>query len=655
MTLIIIIFLLIAFSAILMLFNPAVKLKYFEEFDPGKIASSSRTVSIIGINDEIIAGNLCDNKPYCNIDSLNKNTLNSFIAIEDKRFYSHNGVDYFRILGALKNNIKRGRFAEGASTITQQLVKNTHLSQEKTIKRKINEIRIAKEVEKVYSKREILEKYLNVVYFGNGCYGIESAAQCYFGKPAKSLTLEESAFLAGIINNPSKYDPYNHYENAVARQNTVLKRMLEQNLVEFEEYQKAVNANPTFISSKSERKAFINSVIREACERLGITRNELYAGNYAIYTSFDSDLFEKSSSILRNHSIDNAFTELIIVENDSGNCIVKSMDNISLNVYRQPGSTIKPFLSYAPALEKRLVYPISPILDEKINYDGYSPSNHDGKYHGWISIKDALVNSYNIPAVKLLNMNGIEYSKNLANKFGIDFAHDDNSLSLALGGFSKGVTLDMLSQGYMTLARGGTTGKLTYINKICNNKGDVVYKRNNEMTEQVVGSDTAYLLTDMMAECAKNGTAKRVNSENKFRVAAKTGTVGTKNGNSDAYCIAYTPKYTTAVRISALRGALPNEISGATVPASIIHEIIGLLGDDSDFTIPESVVCIDLMKNELEKNKKIIPAVCNSAGREKISALFSRNNIPFMLPEMEHSGSKLDNFDDFDIPDGIFY
>ncbi len=220
----------IAGTTFLILTNPNVKIAGWQELDTQKLERIHQTATITDKNGNIIAdGIYSKNRIYTPIETIPEWTIDAFISIEDKRFYSHKGIDYIRMLGAAKNNILSASLREGASTITQQLIKNTHLSNEKTFGRKFREIRIAKQLEKEYDKKQILEAYLNIVYFGNNLYGIGQAAHTYFNKDVSQLDIAESALLAGIINNPSRFNPLAHPEQAIKRRNTVLDSMLKNN------------------------------------------------------------------------------------------------------------------------------------------------------------------------------------------------------------------------------------------------------------------------------------------------------------------------------------------------------------------------------------------------------------------------------------------
>lgn len=623
--------------------EPVVPLPFFRTLDKSKLFACDKDVSIVAANGEY----LCRGFERVESSELNDYTPNAFIAIEDKRFYSHKGVDWLRVAAAAKNDVLCGKFAEGASTITQQLVKNTHLCGDKTIKRKIEEIRIARQIERSFSKKEILDAYLSVVYFGNGIYGLEEASSVYFAKDASKLTLSESAMLAGIINNPSFYNPVSHYDNAVSRMKIVLKRMRSQGLIDAEEYSSAVSDKP-IISDKKDYDAFYVAYVKNEAKKL-LSERQYPLKNCTIITYCDRELNKLCGVLCEKYSTADRFVEIAVYDNGTGACVAKA--GKMQNVRRQPGSTVKPFVCYAPAYEKRLVYPVTPIVDEKTDFGGYCPENADKKYHGAVSVNKSLINSYNIPAVKLLKSSGVVYAKNIAEKCGIPFDKSDNSLAVALGAMKNGVTLDNLAEGYCTLARGGEHLPSYSVGAITDGDGKFLYSHRAVRTH-AIGDDTAFLITDALMQCATDGTAKRLKNSSSGDIAAKTGTVGTKTGNTDAYCIAYSPEKTIAVRISALNGTqFPNEICGATVPCSIAAEIIVHACGNEKFVVPDSVIKAEISRPQLENKGKIVLAGANEYKKNAISTWFSKNNVPF-VSDRWYDG-RLDDFDYFEVVDAL--
>lgn len=563
---------------------------------------------------------------YISVSDLNQHTIDAFVSAEDKRFYSHHGIDYLRIGSAMLTNIKTRSFSEGASTISQQLIKNTHLSNEKTINRKLKEIKLTKQLEKNYSKNEILEMYLNNIYFGGGAYGIENASTHYFGKSASKLTIAESALLAGTINAPGIYDIQNNPNKALERRNLILKLMKNQDKIDSTEYENAIaeelNLNLTKLSNSN---YVYNEIIKEACKVLKKSENEIKNNNIKIYTYFDSNLNnEIQNKVNSNYDLDkNIDVSTIVIDNET-NGIVSMSGSSGLKSLHQPGSAIKPILVYAPAIEEDIVSPATKLLDEKINYSGYSPENADKKYHGYVSVRDALKHSYNVPAVKLLNEIGIEKAQNFASRLGINFAEQDKNLAIALGGFTDGISLTSLCNAYTTFANGGNYKKTQFISKITQNSNKIY--ENSEKKEKVMKDSTAYLITDILKETSISGTAKRLSSLG-LNVASKTGTVGKANSskNTSAYNICYTTKHTI---LSFFGGDnMPENINGATYPTMLSKDILIMLYKDykpADFPVPSSVELKSISKQDYKNN--IVSLTENPD--DSIIEVFSKSNLP---------------------------
>lgn len=588
--------------------------------------SSKNALQIYDVNGKLI---LPSEKNYIPISKLSSNTKNAFIAAEDKRYYKHNGIDIIRIGGAIVSNLKTRSFSEGASTISQQLIKNTQLSSEKTIKRKLKEIKLTRKLEKEYSKNQILEMYLNNIYFGNGCYGVENAARHYFSKSASSLTLAESAILAGTINAPGVYDIENKQANAIKRRNLILKLMLVQNKISNQEYEDAINEKLNLHLTKLSNSNYIHGkIIEESCKAVGTNENNIINKNFKIYTNINTELNNKITNLIENNykNLQNiANICVIIVQNKENKIISCYGKNQILSSKKQPGSTIKPILVYAPAIEKGVISPATKLLDEKINISGYSPENADKKYHGYVSVREALKNSYNIPAVKLLNEIGVNYAQNFAQNLNIDFDKKDNNLAIALGGFTEGLSLKTLCDAYTSFANGGKFSLSTYITKIEDENGKTVYT-NTQNSNQVMSESTAYLITDMLKDCAKSGTAKRLKDVS-YDIASKTGTVGKHNSklNTDAFNISYTTEHTIITYIGG--DNLNENVNGATYPTMITKDILNILYQNhspKNFKMPISVEKINIDKNEYDNNIVSQTENFDLATTE----IFSKNNLP---------------------------
>ncbi len=590
-----------------------------------EIAKISSSLQIVDKNNNIICPT---SENYIAIEKLSTNTKNAFICAEDKRFYSHSGIDFVRVGGAIVSNLKSKSFSEGASTISQQLIKNTHLSNEKTISRKLKEFKLTKELEKKYSKAQILELYLNNIYFGNGCYGIENAANHYFSKSAEKLSLSESAMLAGTINAPSVYDIQNNTEKAIKRRNLILELMHKYGKISEEQMnlskQEEVNLKITKLSNNN----FVyNEIIEEACKILGKTENQIKNNNIKIETYFDNKLQAQiSKDIVSKYNNLESSPEIasIVIDNNTNGIVAIVGSKKTFMSKKQPGSAIKPILVYSPAIEQNIISPATKILDEKVNFGGYSPENADKKEHGYVSVREALKNSYNIPAVKLLNEIGINNAQEFAKKLGIDFSEQDNNLAIALGGFTEGISLKTLCDAYSTYANNGNYAESKYISKITSGN-KVLYERKSEQ-KSVMSDSTAYLITNILQSAATGGTAKRLKDIG-FEIASKTGTVGLSSSskNSEAYNLSYTTKHTILTYFGGK--IMPENINGATYPTMLVKDIVTYLYKEnkpSGFKVPNSVEMKKISKADYEKN--IVSLTDNE--ENGILEYFAKSNLP---------------------------
>lgn len=506
--------------------------------DENKLISVEQTITIYDDdNNEITSASLLSNRKSVELESLQEHTINAFIASEDRTFYSHNGLNYKRMLKALYTNVISRSFKQGASTISQQLVKNTHLSGDKTIKRKLNEIKLTKELEKKYSKDDILEMYLNTIYFGHNCYGLESAAEFYFNKNAENLDLQQSATLAGLLASPNNYSPFKNPEKCLLRRNTVLKAMLNCDYISESQYNTAVTAHidPQKNSGADKNSDYLSAVFDE----LEDIETDFYnlASGCKIYTYLKEDLQQFIESC--EYKCDNA---IIITSANGGINAFKSTIGMAK---RQPGSTIKPIMVYAPAIEEKLIIPCTKILDEKIDYGGYSPENFDKKYHGNVTVADSIKYSYNIPAVKTLNTLTIDKAQKYLSQMNIELDDDEKNLSLALGGMKFGLSIKDIVDSYTAFANSGNYFSSKFIKKIVSKDGKIIYE-NSSMPVRTFSEGTCSLINDMLIETSKSGTAKKLKNFD-FDVASKTGTCGNAQGNTDAYNISYTSEHCIGV------------------------------------------------------------------------------------------------------------
>ena len=506
--------------------------------DENKLLSVEQNIVIYDENGEEIANtSLSTKRKSVKLEDLQPHTVNAFIASEDRTFYSHNGLNYKRMLKAAYRNIISHSFKEGASTISQQLIKNTHLTGDKTIKRKLKEIRLTRKLEKNYSKDQILEMYLNTIYFGHNCYGLQSAAEFYFDKKAEALTLDESAVLVGLLVSPNNYSPFKNAEKSIARRNIVLKSMLTCGFISEKQYKEACALPLTAVNKidTSANSDYITAVFDEL-ENVDLNLYDLNKG-CKIYTSLQPELQNFIENL--EYPCDNS----VIITRNSGE--VKAYKSTIGGVKRQPGSTIKPLAVYAPAIEERIVSPYTRILDEKINYNGYSPENYDGKYHGYVTVADSLSKSYNVPAVKTLNSLTIEKAEKYLNRMNIQLEDGEKNLSLALGGMEHGLTIKQIADCYTQFANSGVYSPSHFINKITTKDGKTVYEYKKTIT-RTFSEGCASLINQMLLETSKSGTAKKLRSFS-FDIASKTGTCGNDSGNTDAYSVGYTSEHSFAV------------------------------------------------------------------------------------------------------------
>lgn len=557
------------------------------------------------------------------IENVPQDLIDAFVCIEDKKFFEHNGVDALRILKATaKNLISFNLTGEGASTITQQLIKNTHLSGEKTVERKIQEIKLALELEKTYTKEEILQSYFNVLYFGNSIYGVVDASYSYFGKEYTELSLSECAVLAGVIKSPLNYSPMKNYNKSLERRNLVLKEMYQDGFIEKDEYISAVQEDIVLQKTDNTGATFISAVIDESINLLGISENELAYGGYQIYTDYDANLqktleenAKNANNIPQNKSGGTADVCAIVANNDSGLISAYYGNLNTLDFYRQPGSTIKPFVSYLPSLSDGTLCPSFPVCDERRTYGSYSPKNYGDKYVGWTNARTALSKSINTVAVDLMNSYGIDKSIGYAQKFGLSFEENDYTLATALGGMTKGVTLNSLTSAYMTLANGGYYKKVGFIKYITNNSGEKIINNSNS-SRKIEKSETCYLMTDMLYGVVENGTATLLKSD--YKVASKTGTVQNavdKTANNDLWNVSFTSQNTVCVWIGNASNspdyAIPNGYTASVYPTKIARRIYDELyktNKPQDIVAPEGVVSLPYSIEAYEVNHTLILA-----------------------------------------------
>ena len=637
-------------AAVLFLLCGAVKtlgMDRWVDFDVYRITGCDRTSIIYdGQSDVVTRLHGVQDRTWVSISELQPSTVYAFISAEDARFFEHEGVDIIRIAGAIVADIKAGSYVQGASTISQQLIKLSHLTSEKTISRKAEEAALAYEMERQYSKEDILEMYLNYVYFGGGYYGIEAAAEGYFGVHASDLTLDQSAMLAGILKSPSGYAPHINYAASINRRNNILRLMRDYGYITDDEKKQASARRPTILHDKREEYSgyYTDAVTKSAAALMGITVDELIRGGYNIYSAMDSDIQHYCEEMFKNGELfpaEDSEAAIVVLEPSTGMVVAmvggrSYTGGISFNratdIRRQPGSVIKPVIAYAPAFEYLNYTAADMILDEETTFADYTPSNYGNKYYGWVTVREAVTKSLNVPAVKTLSEVGVERAKDFAKRCGIEFDDKDDSLTLALGGFTYGVSPLQIAGAYSCFASGGIYNTPTLIKKITDRNGLTVYEYRQD-SRRVMSEANAYILTSMLKSVVTEGTGHRLNTLD-IPIAGKTGTVGLANGNRDAWMAGYTPEYTAVVwqgYDSDRLGLLPSSATGGTYPALMLYELFNHIypdGRSGDFEKPESVKQYSIDAKTLKKQHKVVLANAMTPQSSRVTEYFTEETAP---------------------------
>lgn len=637
-------------AAVLFLLCGAVKtlgMDRWVDFDVYRITGCDRTSIIYdGQSDVVTRLHGVQDRTWVSVSELQPSTVYAFISAEDARFFEHEGVDVIRIAGAVVADIKAGSYVQGASTISQQLIKLSHLTSEKTISRKAEEAALAYEMERQYSKEDILEMYLNYVYFGGGYYGIEAAAEGYFGVHASDLTLDQSAMLAGILKSPSGYAPHINYAASINRRNNILRLMRDYGYITDDEKKQASAGRPTILHDKNEEYSgyYTDAVTKSAAALMGITVDELIRGGYSIYSAMDSDIQHYCEEMFKNGELfpaEDSEAAIVVLEPSTGMVVAmvggrSYTGGISFNratdIRRQPGSVIKPVIAYAPAFEYLNYTAADMILDEETTFADYTPSNYGNKYYGWVTVREAVTKSLNVPAVKTLSAVGVYRAKDFAKRCGIEFDDKDDSLALALGGFTYGVSPLQIAGAYSCFASGGIYNTPTLIKKITDRNGLTVYEYRQD-NRRVMSEANAYILTSMLKSVVTEGTGHRLNTLD-IPIAGKTGTVGLANGNRDAWMAGYTPEYTAVVwqgYDSDRLGLLPSSATGGTYPALMLYELFNHIypdGRSGDFEKPESVKQYSIDAKTLKKQHKVVLANAMTPQSSRVTEYFTEETAP---------------------------
>lgn len=557
---------------------------------------------------------------YVKYEDIPANIIDAIVTIEDKRYFEHEGVDFIaNIRAAIALIENEGKVTQGASTITQQLARNIFLTNEVTLKRKIKEIFIASEMEKKYTKQQILEFYLNNIYYANGYYGIQAAAKGYFGKSISELSLSEAAFLCAIPNSPTLYNPITNSSNTYTRRDKILSQMYEDGLISYKKYKKAVKEKVEIIEQNYTMNNYVETYVyqctiealmeqegfvfyntfdtKEAKEAYDESYQELYnryqgllyTGGYRVYTSIDLSKQEELQTALDQNLVD--FTDVseegiyklqgsaVCVDNETGRVIAivggrsQEFNSYTLNrayqSYRQPGSAIKPLIVYTPSFEVGH-NPDEIVVDEKTE-DG--PRNSNGVYAGEIDLRTAIEQSKNTIAWTLFEQltprKGLAYLKQMNFK---KLSSKDEVLAASLGGFTYGTNTLEMAAAYATLENDGVYRKPTCIVRIMDAKGETVLIPEGT-SKQVYDVEATRIMTNVLTGVLTKGTGKGLGLS-KIVAAGKTGTTSDKK---DGWFVGYTPYYTTAVWVGYDYPKTISNLYGNTYPGYIWHDFMEII------------------------------------------------------------------------------
>ena len=585
---------------------------------------ASEGTKVYDDNDELITEFHVERRIFVPLAQIPKALREAIIATEDARFYSHYGVDPMGIARAVYQNFRRGRIVEGGSTITQQLAKVLFLTPDKSLERKLKEAVLALELERRYSKDRIIEMYLNQIYFGHGAFGVEAAARTFFGKSVTELSLAESTLLAGLPKAPSTYSPFEHPEAAKRRRATVLARMVDVGSLPAPQAKKASDSALGLIPPERRRTTgqhYLEYVQQQLEAQYGA--DLVFKGGMQVYTTLSPVMQVKAERSLREglKALESRRVAaikdktaapperpegaLLTIDPQTGYIkamvggydFFKSEFNRAVQARRQPGSAFKAFV-YLAALESGQT-PASVVDDSPIEFPAgrngkpWKPENYDRKFRGLITYQQALEESVNVAAVKVLEKNGIRRTVDIARRLGVESPMGEN-LSVALG--TSDLTLLEITSAYGALANQGNWIRPTAIRYVLDSQRKLL-EENTPLSKQVVSPELAYVMTHMLRGTIERGTGAAARALGR-PAAAKTGTT---NDYSNAWFIGYTPQLVTGVWVGYDRPrSLGQDETGSRVAVpiwtSFMHE--ALAGTTAeDFPIPERVVLVPVDLN----------------------------------------------------------
>jgi len=583
-----------------------------------------------------------ENRVWVDVENVAENLPNAFIAIEDERFREHSGVDIKRTFGAFIQ-WAMGKDSYGGSTITQQLVKNITGDKDRSPIRKVQEIVRAMNLEKKMSKDQIIEMYMNTIYFGEGCHGVQTAANHYFGKKASDLNLQECASLAAIVKAPSTYNPVKNPENNKDRRNVILNKMAELGMISEEERDTAkekgivlkVGQTSTDVRNQDVKSYFVDAVIddviKDLMEKENLTEsdatNRLYTGGFKIYSTYDPVVQKAIDKVYTNTSnFPNSQVQSAMVVMDPYTGHVKGMAggvgqktvprglNRATQSKRQPGSAFKPVAVYAPSIEYNVVTPATAVNDAPLTIGDWSPKNSGGGFLGMMTVRRAIEKSRNIPAVKVLRELTPEKSFDfLTQKLGFTTLVEnetrngkqvtDQTLSSALGGLTDGVTVEEMTAAYCTFINSGMYNKPVTYTKVVDANGRVILE-NKVQNKRAMSEQTAYLMTNMLSGVTTRGTGTGARLADVF-TAGKTGTT---NSNKDRWFMGMTPNYVAGIWMG---HDIPKAMSGSNFCTSVFKKVMTEVHsqvEEKEIKVPDGIV----KRSVCQETGRIASSACSS-------------------------------------------
>ncbi|MCD8501737.1 MAG: PBP1A family penicillin-binding protein [Bacillaceae bacterium] len=612
------------------------------ELDPEKL-TLAQTPQLFDMNDEFFASlSAVENRRLADISNIPPLVQDAFIAVEDVRFRQHFGIDIRRIGGALRANVTSGFGAEGASTITQQVVRNLFLSHDKRLTRKIQEQYLAIKLERQYSKDQILEMYLNAIYFSAGRYGVVEAADYYFSKSLDELTIEDAALLAGIPQRPNFFNPLINPEAAERRRNTVIALMERHGKITSEQAERAMavavvdQLNPSNQNDTREFQAFINEVQRELEQIEGLSSADIFTGGLKIYTTLDQHAQNFTDNKIENFSFpdEDLKTGLTVVDTQTGAIRaigyrqptegVQRGFNYATQAKRQPGSSIKPILGFGPAIEHLRWSTYHQVVDEQMEIGNWKPTNWDNRFQGPMSIRTAMLLSRNIPAIQAFMEVGPNKAREFAEGLGIPDLENINA-SYSIGGFTTGVSSREMAGAFAAFGNEGIYNRTHTVRKIEFPDGTII-----DLTPEshVAMSDyTAFMISDLLKSSVNDPRATgRIARIDGLPIAGKT---GTSNNNADRWFVGYTTNYSIAVWTGYDDQSRP--VQQTNIALELFRAVMSEVSKDkttADFKQPDSVVRVGI-----ERGTGLLPSA-HTPNDQIIFEYFVRGTEPTSQSEV---------------------